>query len=254
MKFWGVMRIKNEARWIGRVIEAQLPLVEKLYIFDDHSGDETLEICSSYEKVQVFRSPFDDLDESRDKQWLLDQLISDLPWAEINADSPHWVLALDGDEILDRDGPRRLPEIVEQMRSNVYSVRILYLWDEYDRIRIDGVYRQFHRPSVFRLINPNFRYISTPFGSGANLHCSSIPQEYLGHAVPCSVNVLHLGYMLREDRLRKYEWYNRIDPRNEGEDEYRHMVIGDLFPEWVHLKHAGPLETMALEDWRQQPR
>ena len=113
---------------------------------------------------------------------------------------------------------------------------------------------------MFRLINEGFKFKTT--GSKGNLHCSSIPQEFLGHAkmhgrlvavnlgqqegdpVPMVFDdtcLLHYGYMLREDRARKFRWYNRVDPGNETEDYYRHIVQGDVVGKDERLKWAGPL-------------
>ena len=86
----------------------------------------------------------------------------------------------------------------------------------------------FARPSLFRLMNRNFRFQKTPWGNGANFHCSSIPQELLHHAHGvCPAPLLHLGYMDAEDRMRKFLWYSKIDPNNEVEDRYRHIIQGD---------------------------
>lgn len=244
----GAMRIKNEARWIARVIESQLPLIRKLYILDDHSTDGTPEICARYSQVVLFRSELEGLDESRDKQWLLDRMVSELPAEDLNENSPWWVLALDGDEVLEGSGPDLIRRTLLRPTAIAYSLQILYLWDREDQVRVDGVYRDFRRPSLFRLINPDFRYQRTPWGNGANFHCSSIPQEYLGHAAPLTARVLHLGYLHREDRLKKFAWYNRIDPDNKAEDGYRHMVLGDLpeYPAEMKTRWAGPLTLESL--------
>jgi hypothetical protein len=97
---------------------------------------------------------------------------------------------------------------------------------------------------MFRLMNHNFRFQKTPYGS--NFHCSSIPQEMLHCAAPSGGRLLHWGYMDRSDRIRKYEWYNQLDPNNQGEDCYRHMVCGDLFPAEQRFRWAGPLELVPL--------
>jgi hypothetical protein len=63
--------------------------------------------------------------------------------------------------------------------------------------------------------------------------------------------------MLREDRIRKWEFYNSLDPTNraEGYDprfperrSYPHIVQGDIrqVPASARLIHAGPLELQAL--------
>jgi hypothetical protein len=111
---------------------------------------------------------------------------------------------------------------------------------------VDGVYGRFYRPSLFRLMNRNFRFQSTPWGG--NLHCASIPQEMLHCSAKTEIGLLHYGYLDRDLRLRKYEWYNRVDPNNYAEDCYRHMVQGDIpeVPPSMKLRHAGPLQFESL--------
>jgi glycosyltransferase involved in cell wall biosynthesis len=273
------MRIKNEARWIKRVIESTYPLCERIFVMDDHSTDDTLEICRGLdERVHVYESPFPehDLDESRDKNWLYDKVFDyyppriskdklELVWPDgfrCRADSgigreikwPDWILCLDGDEELTPDTPEIIRRTCESTSKNALSLRILYLWNVPDQIRVDGVYRDYRRPSLFRCSNPAFRFQTTPWGG--NLHCASIPQAFLHEHGRCEGKILHYGYMLPEDRERKYRWYNTIDPNNKGEDEYIHMIIGDtingLNNEPIHIpanyegEHGGPLKLEAL--------
>lgn len=262
--FIGLTRIKNESKWIARVIEAQLPLVEKLIVLDDHSTDNTREICRSYDKVELYESPFQGLNESRDKGWLLGKAFESVPeeYALGCPWSPYWAVCFDGDEVLMPEDIPLIWEAVARPGVHAVSLKILYLWDRQDQWRVDGVYRDFRRPSIFRLMNKDFRYLNTPFGKPVrgddgfdvypNFHCSSIPQELLDNALQpgakCEARLLHLGYMEREDRLRKYEFYNRIDPDNAGEDCYRHCIQGDVpeIPADARLRHAGPLQLAAL--------
>jgi glycosyltransferase involved in cell wall biosynthesis len=242
MTFHGVLRIKNEARWVERVLRALQPMCGRIHVLDDKSTDNTVEICESIPGVTVYRTPFDTLDESRDRDFLLQKVIDSVPASQIHWGGPHIVCAIDGDEILAPGGQEILQRAVTS-EGFVWTPQILYLWDREDQWRIDGVYGRFRRPSFFRLINRIFRYQRTPFGNGANFHCSSIPQELLHYSTPIDAKLLHLGYLTREDRLRKFEWYTRIDGGNEGEDFYRHMVQGDVpeIPATARLKHAGPL-------------
>jgi hypothetical protein len=91
----------------------------------------------------------------------------------------------------------------------------------------------------------------------ANFHCSSIPQELLYKSVGTDVRLLHYGYMDKADRIRKWHWYNSIDPVNVGEGfdrrrpdrgSYPHIVQGDIpeVPASASLMHAGPLELRQL--------
>jgi glycosyltransferase involved in cell wall biosynthesis len=243
----GILRIKNEARWIERVIRSVQPACEAVIVLDDHSQDGTPEICEAI-GCEVHRSEFAGIDESRDRDYLLSLAFRRVPAGQQNAQSPWWALAIDGDEELVAADVAQLRRLAECPGAHAYAMQILYLWDRPDQWRCDGVYARFSRPSMFRLMNAGFRYLRTPFGNGANFHCSSIPQELLHHARPSGVRLLHWGYMEREDRLRKYAWYNRIDPNNRGEDQYRHIVQGDVpgVPASARLMHAGPLTLRPL--------
>lgn len=238
---WGLLRIKNEARWIDRVIQSIQPVCNRILILDDHSDDGTPEICESL-GCTVFRSEFEGIHEARDKDYLLEQV-----WAA-GAKVGDWCLMIDGDEMLYAPDVPVLLEWIKRGKVGGYSLPILYLWDSENQVRVDGVYKSFRRPSVFRLVdNPKLQFQVTEFGG--NFHCSSVPQHYIGCAnvnlIPA--RLLHFGYMHKADRIRKYEWYNHIDPNNKVEDGYRHMVVGDVFPATSRFHWAGPLEVACLQ-------
>jgi len=170
-----------------------------------------------------------------------------------NERSPYWAIHFDGDELLAEGGQAAIATTLEATSAHAFKLPIRYLWDSdmsllrvpgQRRVRVDGVYRTFARPSVFRLFNSAFRFQATPWGG--NFHCSSIPQQLLHHAHATieRAPILHLGYNYKADRLRKYAWYNAIDPNNHAEDRYRHMVQGDVpdIPVSAKLMHAGPCE------------
>ncbi len=250
---FGFLRVKNEARWIKRVLVAILPVCKHIFILDDNSTDDTVALCESLPNVSVFRSPFGTLDESRDKNWMLQKLFDTVPaedqhYLNGNPTSPYWCLAIDGDEELAAGDAAVLAEEAKG-QEHTFALRVLYLWDRANQVRVDGVYANFRRPSLFRLMNRDFTYKSTPWGNGANFHCSNIPQEMLHCSRPSGARLLHYGYMDREDRIRKTNWYNTIDPGNEGEDCYRHCVQGDVpeVPADAKLKWAGPLQIVSIE-------
>jgi glycosyltransferase involved in cell wall biosynthesis len=230
----GMLRIKNEARWIGEVVAALWPACDRIVVLDDHSTDATPWICQGL-GCDVYSSEFTGLDEARDKNHLL-AIIRE------TAAPGDWVICIDGDELLSQ------PDVAvlrSEMASGAgaLSLRVLYLWNSRDVVRVDGVYGRFRRPSAFRIGDSGDEFQSTHYGNGANLHCSSVPWIAAQSAVPSEVRLWHLGYMDRADRLRKYGWYNAIDPENDFEDRYRHCVQGDLVevPAGARLRHAGPL-------------
>jgi glycosyltransferase involved in cell wall biosynthesis len=250
MPIIGLLRVKNEARWIERVVRAVLPVCERVLILDDHSSDGTPEICERIPNVTVYRSESNVLNESADKDVLLSKAYEHVPFEFKcgNPRSPYFGLMIDGDEELSTDSYDLVRDLATRTEHAFYF-RIPYLWNAADQIRVDGVYSRMAevgRPSMFRLMNEGFRFQRTCFGNNANFHCSSVPQEMLHHGRQTAATLKHWGYIYAEDRIRKYHWYNQRDPNNEVEDRYRHMVIGDLFPADSKFKHAGPLQLRAI--------
>lgn len=212
-----VMRIKNEAAYIGEVIESVLPLCRRVLILDDHSEDRTPEICRSFgDRVELISSPFTGLDEARDKNFLLPL---------IAARAPDWVLWIDGDEVLERNGPEHIRTLITQRSAAaVYSLRIAYLWDDPAQVRIDGLFGRFARPSLFRWRDQPIDRLVFPQTTHGNLHCGNVPRGLIGATSNAPVRLKHYGYLSDDQRRRKYAWYTRIDPGNRAEDEYRHLI------------------------------
>jgi glycosyltransferase involved in cell wall biosynthesis len=248
MRFAAMFRIKNEGKWIRRVIESVLPLCERIYVMDDHSTDNTLQQCMLIEtdRLNVLESPFENLDEARDKNWLYDWIIQEYETREGRYCWPDWLLCIDGDEELAPGGTEIIRQTCGKTDKDALSLRIIYLWNTPNQVRVDGVYGDFRRPSMFRVINPAFRFQTTPWNG--NLHCSSIPQELIHGFGKCEAKLLHYGYMDAGRRMMKWNWYNTIDPGNEAEDCYLHMIIGDHpgLPASSRRKWAGPLRLEPL--------
>lgn len=242
-----MMRVKNEARWIERCLQSYIPLAgENVFVMDDESTDGTLEICRSL-GVNVYRDPFagEPLDETRDKDWLLTQVKA--------ACAPDWILCVDGDEELEPDGAEMIRRVLSASpRADVYCLGFLFLWDSVDQFRIDGRYSGIARESLFRANSGiHFKsYYEEKDGDPkchVGLHCGNAPVSN-GQKASLAVNLLHYGYLFREDRVRKYRWYRQIDPDNPYEDNYRHMVIGDLpeLPAESVTQFGGPLKLQKL--------
>lgn len=228
--FLGMMRVKNEERWIERALKPLIEVCDEVFVFDDHSTDRTMEIVSDTESCIYVPSPFDTLDESRDKTWLLDLIggWDDISPLKSNPLSPHWVICVDGDEeIVAQDLHKFTQEPPQGIGTVSYSFQILTLYDSPDQIRVDGVYKEMLRPSMFRLIKPGMVFKSNG-GHGRGFHCSNVPAD-IGYGVtthnPEPVRVKHYGYMEKRDRERKYKFYTENDPGHE--DWYRRECFGE---------------------------
>lgn len=229
-----MLRVKNEARWIAEVLKSLKPCCQRVFLMDDHSTDKTASIASR-RGARVFHSPFDCLDEARDKDWLLAKVAAE-------CEPGTWVVCIDGDEIL--ANPQVINELIATGTGKAYTFRVIYLWNDRKHERVDGVYGRFYRPSMFQL-RPGLAFRRT--SAGGNFHCCNVPVQCC-YSQASDVVLLHLGYMHREDRLRKWNWYKAKDPGNRLEDGYRHMVQGDVpeVPATAKLLHAGPLEIRPL--------
>ena len=286
-QFVGMLRIRNEERWIQEVIRSTFHLCDRVFVLDDHSTDQTRFLARSVDpRVTVFDSPFKGLNESRDKNWLYDQIIREC--------RPEWILCIDGDEVLEGSSGAAIRQaIAEHPEVDAWALKIQFLWDHPGIVREDRIYGDFWRPSLFRPLHEDpatpdsikllreFRFQSTPFGrhvSGdkPNLHCSSVPQRRIHNFKRIPARLKHYGYMEREWRVAKLDYYTSIDWCNQSEDCYRHMCQGDApqldelprvrkLLDWGTIKqgdvdfildvpadkrlvHAGPVELRAWEE------
>jgi hypothetical protein len=65
---------------------------------------------------------------------------------------PEWILWIDGDEVLERSGPALVRGAVGRSRRFVaYSLRVAYAWHKPEQFRVDVIYGNFRRPSLFRI-------------------------------------------------------------------------------------------------------
>jgi hypothetical protein len=239
-----MMRIRNEERWLGRSLERTWQVCQRVVIFDDHSTDqsrvvaiETMGQChGSVDPTtahQVFhsadgtrvlhwlKSPFaDSVDEVRDKNFLW-EYVCGLPFRH--------VLCLDGDEALSLRAIRGFPAALNTLVSGGASVGVLpfvYLWNEETLRRVDGVYRDIRHARLFT-IDRALEYRAARFVSHglSGFHCGSVPHQLnIGHRDMPELEIIHWGYLDEAIRQRKLEFYNTLDPGNEGEGYYQHVV------------------------------
>lgn len=245
-----VLRVKNEARWIDRVIGSLGELCNAgVFVMDDGSNDDTAEICWRH-GAKVYQSPFitQPLDEGRDKNWLVAKVMT--------MEHPDFILCIDGDEQLE---PGAAAKIREQLRAypeiDVWAFKFWHLWNSEKTARVDRWYDTFYRYSLFRPGNHAFKSLYAESGAACHsgLHTGNVPAGQIQNgkaAVLDGVRLIHYGPMLAEDRIRKYRYYNSIDPNNEIEDHYRHVAQGDLpeLPASARFKYAGPLKIAELPE------
>jgi GT2 family glycosyltransferase/2-polyprenyl-3-methyl-5-hydroxy-6-metoxy-1,4-benzoquinol methylase/glycosyltransferase involved in cell wall biosynthesis/Flp pilus assembly protein TadD len=220
-KVIGMLRIKNEEKWIAKVLEKASPIVSGFVILDDGSTDNTPAICGTFSKVLRYdRQEEERVDEARDKNRLLKAALSY---------DPDWILALDGDEVLEDSAVSAIPKLLSSAPSDVtvIGVDFLYMWDSDDAYRVDGKYRGINHPRLFKVSglgipSDNLAFSSTQHGS--NFHCGSVPSNMPGRVFVSDIKVKHYGYFESEQRERKKAFYLAHDPEQAAHGYYDHLT------------------------------
>lgn len=288
-----MMRIKNEARWIGRNLERTWQVCSKVVLWDDGSTDETRDVAfgSIVEKGEIdmvpggggfigrgqtsygpaelhfLRSPYTSMvrpkmrrNELRDKNCLW--------WYVKSAVDFDYVLCLDGDEVLSKKALAAFGEMWVWFKTQTcdwIDLPFIYLWNDEQTRRVDGIYGDRTNPAdppadrAPRLRFPRFFSIMrldaqqlydtrfTWLGSRGGIHCGSIPQEGFHAIKPIKqfashAPVLHYGYLDKAMREAKYTFYNEVDPGNQFEGFYEHII------EKPNQHAPGPVEFAPYVD------
>lgn len=217
-----MFRLKNEGRWLENVLCATSEICDSIVILDNDSTDSTLEICESFDKVTEIRKQKLPFDEARDNNTLLKMALKQ---------NPDFILNLAGDEIIEPNSRRILLEEIDVLypHANVFEFQFLYMWDKPNQYRYDGTYSNVWPKCLVRMKNQpeNLTFLSSGFT--ANNHCSRIPDNTQGFQNPVrsKIKILHYGYYDDDLRLKKYNFYNSLDPNCETFDSYKHIISGE---------------------------
>ncbi len=244
------MRIKNEARWLRPVLDAIAMVASCIVILDDGSTDETPSICRAHPAVKDYRwQEESQVDEVRDKNRLLKMAM---------AFDPEWILCMDGDEMLEEDAPEKIQAAIAACPEGVaiMDFRFLYMWNDIDHFRDDGIYHNLYHHRLFRLSGQDKSQLSfTPTGHGGNFHCESVPPNIVGGSMAIDLDIKHLGYMYREDRERKHAWYNQLDTSHAMTGYYDHLLDQPqmIIRSWESRHHSAQHQVNSATKQEHKP-
>ena len=214
MKILGLMRVRNEARWLEACLRAQ-HFCDHIIILDDNSTDETAAICREFDgMVTRIAKPYDaGWEEGRDREEL----------ARLAAQhNPEWICSMDGDEVLLEDTWDRIGPVLNDPNVHVIDVLNLHLWNNDFTVRVDGAWRYQYRQRLWKFKRGPLNY--------AVDHCS-IPNEVTERPFTnVGVKMLHYGNLHKADRLRRYN---------------RYLATGH---DWPTLIQEEGVELMPLEE------
>jgi glycosyltransferase involved in cell wall biosynthesis len=203
-KLAAVMCVKNEEYHLPTFLKHIENYVDFIVAVDDGSTDSTYEIlnnhplCKEVVKLPVHSS--EDWNEA-DNRILVMNLAK-----KHGAD---WVLCCDPDERFQTNFLKKLRKIIaDDKKQSCYHVKFRELWGRYDVYRADGVWNKKEKGLLFPLPKEmNFNYKQ-------NQHIHWHPSEIRNH-VNLKYNLYHMKMIKREEREKRKDLYNAIDPNCE---------------------------------------
>ncbi|RAW11840.1 glycosyl transferase family 2 [Paenibacillus taichungensis] len=198
------MIVRNEEhRYLRQALETHRPWIDRAVIIDDGSTDQTVALCQEMLEgipLTLIVNPaslFADEVSLRKQQW-----------ETTVATGPEWILNLDADEILTTDFGIVRNQLLSGTEDAIYF-RLFDMWSD-THYREDQYWQAhaYYRPFLVRY-RPEWSYEwkETP------QHCGRFPLTIQHFAYGChSSRVKHYGWARAEDRIRKYERYQTLDP------------------------------------------
>mgnify|MGYP005628211829 FL=1 len=219
----GVYWIKNEARFIEKSLKSVMEICSEIIVMDNNSTDDTVEICSGFDKVtEIIKRKDLPLDEVRDKNII---------YEHARKSDPDFILAVDGDEIFMPNASEILFEELSTIHPNsdVLEFQFLTLWDNVNTIRTDGIFGYYWQKRLLRMKNQPYSLLFVENDNPGNIHCGSIPPSSVGfdNQAKSNVKIFHLASLDDEVRQRKYGFYTKTDPDNVLTGAYKHMISGE---------------------------
>lgn len=194
LKIVGMTRVQNAGKYLIRLLQQYSRLCDNIIVLDDKSTDNTKEICSKFNKVEYIY-----YNDSLPSNW---QLL----WKACVKYNPDFVLGLDGDELFDETLEQKLYYILlnSDPKIDAWTFPFFYLWDSPDFYRVDNWYNDVKAIRVFR-------YKQGLMSKDDHRHITAAP-EGLKRTETCDdIRIKHFGYMLKEDRDDKYNYYINRD-------------------------------------------
>lgn len=119
------------------------------------------------------------------------------------------VLCCDADERFLKD-PRKIATLCIQNKQTAYGVHFRELWESYDQYRSDGIWNTKKKEVIFYLTD-EMTFTKTMF----QRHHIPWYHDEIQKTVLLGYNLYHLKMIRREDRIKRYELYENIDPNHD---------------------------------------
>lgn len=217
------MLVRNEAnRYLKQVLTSVKDFINCAVILDDASTDNTVKVCR-----EVLSDIPLNLVSNKEPGFNNEIALRKQLWNLTVESKAEWFLLLDADEIFEPKAEIEIPKLINQNYCDTWTFRLFDMWDE-NHYREDNLWNAHltYRPFLIRY-QPHFEYQwnETP------LHCGRMPQNvtYLP-TYRSDLRIQHLGWMTKEDRIKKYFFYAEHDPKGEWGIPAQYQSILDKNP------------------------
>jgi len=220
------MVVHNEKnRYLEKTISSVKGFVDYFLIIDDASTDGTDLICE-----QLLNDVPHKIISNKESLFSKEYLLRKKAWNSIKAFKPKWVLALDADEVFEKNVASKIKMLIDIPFVDALSFRFFDMWNETE-----------YRDDEFWNAHKRFFTIMCRYSSNyvykwkkTNQHCGRIPKniKFLS-TFNVDIKVMHYGWAKETDRLAKYKRYMELDKSGENGSLEQYRSILDKSPHLV---------------------
>jgi hypothetical protein len=202
-------------RFLPGYIENVGPQVDGIVALDDGSSDGSDAFMESCPQVlQLVRIPRER--PAWDEMGNFRSLV-----AAAMRHSPDWLVSIDADERLERDFRARVERVIRRgrwLRASAFALAIRDIWGSSDRYRVDGIWGNKSRRSLFRA-DEDHQFDTR------RLHAHKVPVQ--ARCLTADLIVYHLRMLDGNDRWERRRRYERLDPEARYQPQYGYAYLTD---------------------------
>lgn len=218
MRLFGLVVARNEQhRYLASMLAKAMPLVDRLFLLDDRSEDDTAELALAMGCDVWVREP--DAPSFLEHEGRFRQSAWESFEAACDPQPGDWVMALDADEAivganLVETLRYQLPKAAAAQGVTGLRLRVAEVFHVHDSqplVRVDGLWDQISGVRLFAFA-PGGSFLDRQMG------CGSAPGYVMNGPIAdtVAVAIMHFGYLDPDDRLEKYERYAGRPGHNEA--------------------------------------
>jgi len=195
----------EEKRFLKEVLQRLSAQVDEIVFTDDCSEDDTYLIASNFCHTYKTSEPTFSVHEGR---------LRTIAWSNLckHAAPGDWIIAIDCDEMLYRKDDHLsfdIKSVLSKSENDVVNVRFYHMWN-FTQYRVDKLWAPNNSSRIFRFISDGaFLDKALACGSEPTYVSSWIRQRNFW--LNSGLIMKHLGYILDEDKEKKYERYSNLD-------------------------------------------